>query len=67
MLRYGQGTEKEISRLEGLVSRAARIVLKVGKKNWSKTAGMRTLGWQTLVETSIRTMLKVIEGKSVRA
>ena len=73
MLSYGielisQGTEKEVARLEGLViSKAARIVLKVGKMNWSKSAGMRTLGWQTFVEmateTSLRTMLKVLENK----
>ena len=65
---YSQGTVQDIKRMEGMVSRGPRTVLQKGKRQWSKTEGLKELGWMTLIEmaaaTSMKTMLKVLHNTS---
>ena len=57
-----------MTRMEGLLSRGARIILQKGILNWLKTASLRELGWMTLAQTaaatSMKIMLKVMHNKS---
>ena len=72
ILRYGLelvsgGSEKLIEKLGRLQSKAARLILNRGRRNWSRSEGFKTLGWLTIqqmaAEASIRTFLKVIQTK----
>ena len=65
---YSQGTEKQMRRMEGLLSRGARIILQSGRgPEWSKTRGLQQLGWLSFIQmaaaTSVKTMLKVLHHK----
>ena len=71
-LRYGLeltsgGTEKGMKKLENLLSKAARMVLMTGKRNWSRTQGLKTIGWMTVtqmaIESSMRMFLKMLQNK----
>ena len=50
-----------MTRMEGLLSRGARIILQKGILNWLKTASLRELGWMTM---TMKIMLKVMHNKS---
>ena len=61
------GSKKITERLERLQSQAARLVLQRGRRNWSRSEGLKTLGWLTIpqmaVEASMRTFLKIMQTK----
>ena len=61
------GSETIVKRLESMQSKTARYVLGVSRRDWSRTAGYETLNWltipQTLVEFSLRMLLKVLWNK----
>ena len=65
---FSQGTEKQMTRLQGMLSHAAQLLHQTGMLGWSKTQGLKELGWltfiQTAAETSVKTMLKVLINKS---
>ena len=72
ILRYGieltsGGSKKITERLERLQSQAARLVLQRGRRQWSRSEGLKTLGWLTIpqmaVEASMRTFLKILQTK----
>ena len=72
IIRYGLelvsgGSEKIIDKLDRLQSKCARMILQKGRRDWSRTEGLKTLGWLTVpqmaVEASLRTFLKMLEKK----
>ena len=72
ILRYGLelvsgGSENLIDKLGRLQSKCARIILQKGRRNWSRTEGLKTLGWITIpqmaAESSMRTFLKMLQNK----
>ena len=53
------GSDKNVKRLEGMQSKAARFILNIPRKEWSRTLGYQELGWLTIPQTAIQFSLKL--------
>lgn len=74
-IRYGieittGGLDREVTAMQRMQSRAARMVLGRKRKNWSYTEGLKDLRWlsvpQMAVEATIKGALKVLRAKKNR-